>query len=107
MLQNYFYSYSEAAYAEERIPSMTYAELVANLGRLTTVGVLAPGNPVTMLVAARLVDRARILGSGIAAADLKRILGEYCAHPKAVYGIVKALEQALETILRSAGKGPQ
>jgi|SRR5579872_174235 len=101
MPQNYFYSYTQAASAEERIPSMTYAELVENLGRLTTLGVLATGNPAAMLVAARLVDRARILRSGLAPSDLKRALGEYRAHPKAVYAIVKALEQAVETILQT------
>jgi hypothetical protein len=100
MPQNYFYSYAEASRAEEMIPSMTYAALLQNLGRLTDLGVLAHGNPVSMLVAARLVDRQRIERSGLSPAALKRALGEYRSHPNAVYGIVKALEQAVETSLR-------
>ena len=100
MPQNYPYFYSQAGRAEEQVPSMTYADLLANLVRLTDLGVIAPGNPVTMLVAARLVDRARIARSGVSAGVLKRALAEYRAHPGAVFGIVKALEQAVETVLR-------
>ncbi len=102
MPQNYFYSYTEASRAEEKIPSMSYAVLLANLVQLTELGVLAPGNPVTMLVAARLVDRTRIQNSGVAASSIKRALAEYRAHPKAVYGIVKALEQAVGVASRGA-----
>ena len=97
MPQNYFYSYSEAAQVEETIPTMTYTALVESLGRLTDLGVLAPQNPMGMLVAARLVDRSRIARSGLSAADLRRALEQYRKHPKAVYGIVKALEQAART----------
>jgi len=100
MPQNYFYPYREARRAEDTIPSMSYAELVENLIPLTDMRVLEPGNPITMLVAARLVDRTRIARSGMAASTLKRVLGEYRAHPRAVFGIVKALEQAVETMLR-------
>lgn len=104
MLQNYLYPYTEAGRAEETIPSMTYATLVDNLGRLTDLGVIAPGNPVTMLVAARLVDRARIARSGITARAMQSALGAYRGHPKAVSGIVKALEQALRTMLEDEGQ---
>jgi hypothetical protein len=92
---NYFYPYTEAARAEEAIPSMTYAALVENLTQLTDLGVLGTDNPITMLVAARIVDRARIERSGISAAELLGALGEYRVHPKAVEGIVKALELAV------------
>ena len=101
MPQNYFYSHTQADRAEEMIPSMTYIDLVESLEQLTALGVLTPGDPVTMLVAARLVDRNRILRSGMTAAELKRALGQYRNHPRAVYGIVKALEQAVETILHA------
>ena len=104
MPQNHMYSYAQASQAEERIPSMSYATLVQSLPTLTDLGVLAPGNPVTMLVAARLVDRARIERSGMTASALKSALGRYRGHPKAVFGIVKALELAVETILRIAPK---
>ncbi|GEM_PF-5797794 len=98
MPPNYTYSYTQASRAEEMIPSMTYTGLVENLVALTDLGVLAPGDPATMLVAARLVDRARIARSGITVNTLKRALGEYRAHPRAVFGIIKALEQALAVV---------
>ncbi|MBZ5601343.1 MAG: hypothetical protein LAO79_03465 [Acidobacteriia bacterium] len=104
MPQNYFYPYTQASRAEDKIPSMTYAILVENLIPLTDMGVIAPGNPITMLVAARLVDRTRIAQSGISAATIKRALGEYRAHPKAVFGIVKALEQALGVLARGPAR---
>jgi hypothetical protein len=95
MPQNYFYSYSELTRVEETIPSMTYATLLDNLVRLTEMGVLTANNPVAMLVAARIVDRTRIARSGINTGTLQQTLREYREHPKAVYGIVKALETAL------------
>jgi hypothetical protein len=60
MLMNYSYIDTETARAEDMIPSMSYAALLDNLIWLTRLGVLAPGNPTSMLVVARLVDRARI-----------------------------------------------
>ncbi len=99
MPQNYLFPYTEAARAEESIPSMTYATLLENLSRLTDLGILAPENPVGMLVAARIVDRTRVQRSGLSALDLRRALEEYRKHPKAVFGIVKALEQALGHLL--------
>lgn len=96
MPQSYIYSYSEAGRAEEMIPSMAYSTLLENLGRLTDLGVLE--SPIAMLVAARIVDRARIVRSGVTVSQLTRTLDVYRQHPKAVYGIVKALEQALERL---------
>jgi hypothetical protein len=97
MPQIYPYSYSEAARAEEMIPSMTYAVLVANLRWLTDIGVLSDRNPVSMLVAARIVDRSRIERSGLSVDDLRAALDWYRSHRGAVRGIVLALEQAVET----------
>ena len=94
MPQNYLFPYTEAARAEESIPSMTYATLLENLSRLTDLDILAPANPIGMLVAARIVDRSRIQRSGLSAMDLRGALEKYRQHPKAVFGIVKALEQA-------------
>lgn len=91
---NYLYPEAEAARAEESIPSMSYHTLVENLGRLTELGVVAPENPATMLVAARLVDRSRIQRSGVSAVELRSALENYRRRPDAVAGIVKALEQA-------------
>ena len=98
MPMNYFYTEAEAARAEEAIPSMSYRELAQNLGVLTELGVIAPGNPATMLVAARLVDRARIRRSGFSAAEMFSALEQYRARRDAVEGIVKALERALSVL---------
>ena len=101
---NYLHLETEAAQAEEKIPSMTYRSLLENLGRLTELGVIAPENPATMLVAARLVDRARIQQSGISAGELRAALESYRDRRDCVSGVVKALERALETT-RSAAAG--
>jgi hypothetical protein len=97
MLMNYSQINAEAARAEELIPSMSYAVLLDNLVWLTKLGVLAPGNPASMLVVARLVDRARIRRSGITVERLRASLEAYRAIPQPVYAVVKALEQAVAT----------
>jgi hypothetical protein len=86
--------------AEELLPSMTYRTLVQNLGRLGELGLLEEGSPAAMLVVARLVDRSRILRSGMSAAELRRALQSYRGqtgrHPLA------AIEQALQQAERTA-----
>jgi hypothetical protein len=104
MPMNYLFIDTEARRAEELIPSMPYRTLLENLGRLTLLGVIAPQNPVTMLVVARLVDRARILRSGVTAAELRRALEAYKSAGKPIHGVVKALEQALETASENEGQ---
>lgn len=104
MSMNYLSLDTEARQAEESIPSMPYRTLLENLGRLTTLGVIAPQNPVTMLVAARLVDRARIQQSGVSAVELRRALEAYKSGANPIYGVVKALEQALETASENEGQ---
>jgi hypothetical protein len=86
--------------AERMIPSMTYATLVDSLGRLTQLGVIGAGNPATMLVVARLVDRSRIMRSGMGAEELRRALSVYsnATQWKPASAVVKALEQAVETV---------
>ena len=98
MPMNYLYTEAEAARAEEAIPSMSYRELVENLGYLAELGVIAPGNPATMLVAARLVDRARVRRSGMVESEMRSALEQYRARRDAVEGIVKALERALSVL---------
>jgi hypothetical protein len=97
MLMNYSQIDAEAARAEDMIPSMSYAVLLDNLVWLTKLGVLAPGNPTSMLVVARLVDRARIRRSGITVERLRASLDAYRAIAQPVYAVVKALEQAVAT----------
>jgi len=98
MLMNYSHIDAEAARAEELIPSLSYAALLDNLVWLTKLGVLAPGNPASMLVVARLVDRARIRRSGITVDQLRASLEAYRASSKPVYAVVKALEQAIASL---------
>jgi len=93
---NYLYLNTEAGRAEELIPSMSYRALLENLGRLTELGVIASENPVTMLVAARLLDRRRIQRSGVRAAELRAALAAYNIGRTKVPGVVKALERAAE-----------
>jgi hypothetical protein len=102
MNQTFLYSrhYSSARRAEEILPSLPYRELVANLGELTALGVISYENPATMLVVARLVDRGRIMRSGMSAVELRSALEDYRAGGawRPVASVVKALEQAISTI---------
>jgi hypothetical protein len=98
MLMNYSYIDSEMARAEEMIPSMSYSMLLDNLNWLSKLGVLAPGNPASMLVVARLVDRARIRRSGITVDRLRTALDGYRASANPVVAVVKALEQAIASL---------
>jgi hypothetical protein len=95
----YFYTDNEASRAEEMIPSMTYAALLDNLEKLTKLGVISPESTVSMLVVARLVDRARIRRSGVSAEVLQRTLHAYRGAKAPVHAVVKALERAVEIAL--------
>jgi hypothetical protein len=98
MSVSYLESYdTQSSLIEQIVYSMTYAGLLENLGRLTDLGLIAAQSPVTMLVAARIVDRNRIAKSGIGSADIRRALQKYLRTANAVPGVVKALEQALQT----------
>ena len=84
-------------------PRMDYRALLSELGALTELGVVAPESPATMLVVARLIDRARILRSGVTAIELRAALRAYLKQRKPVYSVVKALDRAIETALENEG----
>jgi hypothetical protein len=96
MLMNY--TDAQVARAEELIPSMSYAALLDNLIWLTDVGVLAPENPISMLVVARLVDRARLRRSGVSVERLRAALNAYRSSSNPAVAVVKALEQAIASM---------
>jgi hypothetical protein len=82
--------------AEDLLPSLAYKELVESLGPLTELGVFEEGSLATALVVARLVDRGRILRSGLTAKDLTEALATYrqvTARP--IRAIERALTQAI------------
>ena len=93
---SYLFINTEADRVEEMIPSMSYATLVENLGWMTELGVIADESPTTMLVVARLVDRGRVLRSGLTAPQLRHATERYCGGTqwKPVHSVVKALETA-------------
>jgi len=97
----YFYTDNEASRAEEMIPSMSYATLLENLEKLTALGVITPESTVSMLVVARLVDRARIRRSGVPAEVLTRTLDAYRTRKNPVHAVVMALERAVEIALEN------
>jgi len=101
MPETYFYTDSEALRAEEMIPSMTFATLLDSLGKLTDLGVITSESTVSMLVVARLIDRARIRRSGIPAEIIRRKLDTYRARGNSVHAVVKALERAVELALEN------
>jgi hypothetical protein len=92
--------YTSAERAEDMLPSLSYAELVRNLGPLTVIGVISQSNPATMLVVARLIDRGRIQRSGISLAELRAALVEYRqgAGFIPVNSVIRALEIAISTL---------
>jgi len=94
-----FYTDNEAARAEEMIPSMTYRTLLENLERLTDLGVICAESTVSMLVVARLVDRARIRRSGVPAEVIQRTLASYRVSNEPVHAVIRALERAVEIAL--------
>ncbi|HLK18756.1 MAG TPA: TROVE domain-containing protein, partial [Bryobacteraceae bacterium] len=79
---------------EALLPSLSYQDLVSQVGRLTEVGLLEPQSPVTALVVARLIDRKRIRNSRIHPAALLEVLDAYRLAPGAVSSIANALEEA-------------
>lgn len=97
----YFYPSREAIRAEERIPSMDYRTLLNELGRLTELRVIAPETPATMLVVARLIDRSRIVRSGVSATEIRAVLRAYLKQHEPAYAVVKALDRAIETALEN------
>ena len=92
--------YTSPEIAEDMLPSLSYAELVRSLGPLTVIGVIAQGNPATMLVVAKLIDRGRIQRSGLGVADLRAALDVYWqgAGFIPVQVVVRALESAIATL---------
>lgn len=79
---------------EALLPSLSFEDLVSQLGRLTEVGLLESQSPVTALVVARLIDRKRIRNSRIHPAALVAALDAYRLEPAAVPNVVDALEDA-------------
>ena len=55
---------------EALLDSMPYGALVQHLGKLTSVGLLAPQSPETALAVARLIDRKRVANSRLHPIDL-------------------------------------
>jgi len=92
---NYTFIHAEADRAEEMIPSMTYAQLLENLTWLTEIGVLTPGNPASMLVVAKLADRARFHRSGVTVEQLRSALERYRGSANPAHAVIKAIEQAV------------
>jgi hypothetical protein len=95
----------DADRAEEIIPSLTYRQLVGNLSTFAGMGILVEGSLPMMLVVARLVDRRRLLNSGMTSADLRRALDDYrrAANWKPVWAVEDALEQAIRIMRQAEG----
>jgi len=86
---------------EALLPSLPYAALVGQLGKLTEVGLLQPQSPATALVVARLIDRKRIANSRIHPSALLEALLRYRQEPAAVASVGDALEEAFYMSIQS------
>jgi hypothetical protein len=78
--------------------ALSYARLVQNLGALTRLGTFEEGSLACALAVARLIDRGRILRSGLTAGELQRALEDYRDGTdwRPIAAIERALEQAIE-----------
>ena len=95
--------FSSAKRAEELLPSLGYAQLMGNLGRLTQLGVLDEGSLTGALAVARLIDRGRVLRSGLRPEEIKQALARYREGVawRPVPAIELALEQAIVIVSES------
>jgi hypothetical protein len=77
--------------------SLGYAQLIENLGWLTRTGTFREGSLPSALAVARLIDRGRILRSGLGPLELRRALERYRQSDDwtPVLAIERALEQAI------------
>lgn len=77
--------------------ALGYGQLIASLGSLTRLGAFEEGSLTAALAVARLIDRGRILRSGLRASELRRTLERYRTgldwRPNPA--IERALEQAI------------
>jgi len=79
-----------------------YAQLIANLGSLTRAGAFAEGSLAGALAVARLIDRGRVLRSGLRACELRRALETY--RQGADWSPIPAIERALEQAIAIAAE---
>jgi 60 kDa SS-A/Ro ribonucleoprotein len=86
---------------EALLPSMPYAELLRQLGKLTAVGLLQPQSPATALVVARLIDRKRIANSRIHPIALVDAQLAYRQEPRAVSSVIDALDEAFHLAIEN------
>ena len=82
--------------AQDLLPALSYAQLIDSLGPLTSLGAFEEGSLAGALAVARLIDRGRILRSGLKAGDLQKALDRYRQGEawRPVAAIGRALEQA-------------
>jgi len=88
---------TSAERVEDLLPALEYAQLIANLGAFTRLGAFEEGSLAGALAVARLMDRGRILRSGIGAREIQRALERYRRGRdwRPVPAIERALEQAV------------
>ncbi len=79
---------------EDALPSLNYTTLVKSLGALTARGVVRDGTVPAGLAVARLMNRGRILRSGLSESDLFEALEEYRNSSR--WTPAKSIERALE-----------
>lgn len=79
---------------EALLPEMPYRELVRSLGNLTAVGLLAPQNPTTALVVARLIDRRRVSNSKMHPIEILEAWLAYQQEENPIPNVAAALEEA-------------
>jgi hypothetical protein len=84
--------------------NLSYTQLVANLGALTRLGVFEEESLAGALAVARLMDRGRIVRSGLSVSDLQQALDRYRVGDG--WAPISAIEQALERAVAIAGEAP-
>lgn len=84
--------------AEETLPFLSFRELLDKLEYFTDLGIIAEGSLPMMLIVARLVDRRRVLQSGLTSTEVERALVRYRAHGKTVQIMEDALDQTVRML---------
>jgi hypothetical protein len=79
--------------------ALNYAQLIQNLNALTRLGAFEEDSLASALAVARLIDRGRILRSGLSAAELRQALDRYRSGTdwRPIPAIERALEHAIAT----------
>ena len=101
--------HDDEGHCDHEWTALGYAQLIECLGSLTRLGAFEEGSLAGALAVARLIDRGRILRSGLSAEQLRKALERYRGGRdwRPVAAIERALEQAIEIAAKEECRQPE